>query len=249
VIVDWLSKQNFVELVVSYAMAHALVTGCSTSATLGRAEVMHEGQIQFGGTFELQLGTAKVASDIEIPLPAYVTGATGRIGLANGFEAGARLTGGWFPSFDALQIGADFKGQIYSDNSWHIAAQLSETWERFSLQGSPIYGLTTGIGFPLGRSIGPNEITLVPKIHYSYVFGEGFYPLGVTWYGSSLAYHWKINDSVECVPDVSMMVSDVGFNGTRPEKERSGASVIQLSLSVNYFFPQTATQEKPTPAP
>lgn len=217
-------------------IATMLNSSCTTFGTMGRAKVLPASSVQAGGTFEVQIGSAQLTADTTVPLPAYVLGGVARLGLGNNLEMGARVVGGAFPSIDAIQAGVDLKYQYLKHGDFYFAVQLSETWERFSLQGSPIYSLVTGLGAPIGYEIGKNELTFVPKIHHAFVFGEGFNPIEVWWLGASIAYHWMVTDSLELTPDVAFAGSDVGFNGTRPEDSSSGASLFQIGLSLNYQF-------------
>jgi hypothetical protein len=225
-----------------WVLAALLLSSCSAAGGIGRARVLDDGVVRGGVGADVGFLGLQIAPGEPLWLPTVALSGNARRGFGHDVELGLR--GSWtpFPGTTFAGLSVDGKYQWFSKRGFdavdvHGALDVALAAYRFSIGGAGAWAVGAELR-PLmfGASIENAELTIAPHVGVTAIADPSVSTTWFTSYGASLALHIPVKNVVTIVPELHLNGSPISWNGTVLDKNRTGATLLALSLGFGFSF-------------
>jgi hypothetical protein len=217
----------------------ALLAACAPPVGLYRARTLAPSASQLTGGIEAGLVTPET-SDGDAKLPWLNLSAGYRRGVADRVELGGRVMLLGFRGFSALGVAGDVKVQLRRSedpgSGTDVATGAVLAYQQVRLGGTPWHLSSIALPLLIGHNFGRHQLVWGPRVAYELWTGEGQDPIHLFYGGGSVAFAWRVGESLELVPELAVLYSPIKLGGEVASEERTGATITQLTLGACWRF-------------
>jgi hypothetical protein len=189
--------------------------GCASATTLGTARTLEPGVLQ-------------PSVSVKAPMPLLEVGV--RRGLTESVDVGARVGGYFSTPMTVLSVAADSKVQLRRSvdpgSGWDFAVVPGAGYEQAVVGGQRLHSVHFSLPLLLGKNLGRHQLIFGPRLIDQILWNRDSETINVLFYGTSVAFAWRISEKVQLIPEASLLISGASVNAS------NGSVIGQLGLGV-----------------
>lgn len=222
--------------IVAHAMvalaASSLSLGCASQMGLGRATTLARGTTEATVGLEAAVVGVKLSPTEPAPIPWAQLYAGVHRGLSDDVEVGARAWGVAIRGLSAFGLAGDAKLSLRKSEDVDLAVALSAAYHGVELGGFLWNSGTLTLPLLAGVHLGRHQLVFGPRLAGTVWGSEAMQTTWLFHAGAATAMSFAISNEVSIAPEAVFFYTPVGFNGTREDPDRRGATSLVLGLGL-----------------
>lgn len=209
-------------------------SGCASQMGMGRARTLPKGTTQADLGLEAAVVGVKVTPSEALPLPWAHLNVGVHGGVTDDLELGFRGWGAGLRGLSSFGAAADSKVSLRKSRDVDVAVALSAAYHGVSLGGFLWSSGTLTLPLLIGANFEGHQLVLGPRLAGTVWGSESMKTLWLVHVGAGAALSLYLGKGLFLTPEVVMLHTPIGFNGTRDDPERKGATTTVLGLGLSF---------------